>query len=72
MIGSLAKCLTILDHVQADGYSKPDLERVYAPIGLDLGGNSPNEIAVGILAEVIACRQKKGIAERIVKTRRLN
>lgn len=72
MIGSLAKCRTILGHLQADGVSAADLERVYAPIGLDLGGNSPREIAVGILAEIIACRQKKGIRERIVKTRRLN
>ena len=70
MIGSLAKCRSILGHLQADGIC--DLERVYAPIGLDLGGNSPSEIAVGILAEVVACRQKKGIPERIVKTRRLN
>ena len=72
MIGSQAKCRTILDHLQADGLSKSDLERVYAPIGLDLGGDSPNEIAVGILAEVIACRQKKGIADRMVKTHRIN
>ena len=72
MIGSLAKCRTILGHLQADGVSTADLERVYAPIGLDLGGTSPAEIAVGILAEIVACRKKKGIAERLVKTRRLN
>jgi xanthine dehydrogenase accessory factor len=72
MIGSLAKCRTILGHLQADGVCDSDMERVYAPIGLDLGGNSPREIAVGILAEIVACRQKKGIHERFVKTRRLN
>jgi xanthine dehydrogenase accessory factor len=73
MIGSLAKARTILGHLQSDGFSEDELSRrVYAPIGLDLGGNSPQEIAVGILAEVIACRQKKGIAEHNVKTRRLH
>ncbi len=72
MIGSLAKCSTILEHLQKDGFSCEDLERVYAPIGLDLGGTSPQEIAVAILAEVVACRRKKGLAERMVKTRRLN
>ncbi len=72
MIGSLAKCRTILDHLQADGFSAVSLQRVYAPIGLDLGGNSPNEIAVAILAEVIACRQKKGNTVRMVKTRRID
>jgi len=72
MIGSLSKCRTIMGHLTADGFSAADLDRVYAPIGLDLGGNSPQEIAVGILAEIIACRQKHGIADRLVKTRRLN
>jgi len=72
MIGSLSKCRTILEHLTTDGYTAADLNRVYAPIGLDLGGNSPQEIAVGILAEIIACRQKKGIKDRLVKTRRLN
>jgi xanthine dehydrogenase accessory factor len=71
MIGSLAKCKTILGHIEADGYSKKDLERIYAPIGLDLGGTSPREIAVAILAEIIAVRHKKGIGEGVVKTRRI-
>jgi len=71
MIGSLAKCRTILGHLKADGVDAADLARVYAPIGLDLGCSAPQEIAVGILAEVIAVRQRKGIEEGIVKTRRL-
>jgi xanthine dehydrogenase accessory factor len=56
MIGSRAKCHTILKHLRADGYSEDTLSRVYAPIGLDLGGASPQEIAVAILAEIIAVR----------------
>lgn len=71
MIGSLAKCRTIFGHLKADGISAADLDRVYAPIGLDLGCNAPQEIAVGILAEVIAVRQKHGLAEGVIKTRRL-
>lgn len=57
MIGSRAKCETILNHLRADGYGEDALNRVYAPIGLDLGGPTPEEIAVGILAEVIAVRR---------------
>lgn len=56
MIGSRAKCRTVLDHLRADGYSDEQLRRVYAPIGLDLGGSSPAEIAAAILAEIIAVR----------------
>ena len=57
MIGSLAKCRTILEHLKADGITDDLLQRVPAPIRLDLGGTSPEEIAVAILAEVIAVRR---------------
>lgn len=57
MIGSRHKCTTILGHLQADGISEDTLKRVYAPIGLNLGGPTPEEIAVSILAEVIAVRR---------------
>jgi len=57
MIGSRAKCRTIVEHLCADGYSAEDLARVYAPIGLDLGGPTPGEIAVAILAEIVAVRR---------------
>jgi xanthine dehydrogenase accessory factor len=57
MIGSRAKCQTILDHLCADGVTAEALDRVYAPIGLELGGTSPQEIAVAILAEIIAVRR---------------
>ena len=57
MIGSRAKCRTILDHLKADGITDDSLQRVYAPIGLNLGGPSPEEIAVAILAEVITVRR---------------
>ncbi len=57
MIGSRAKCQTILDHLRADGATAEALDRVYAPIGLELGGTTPQEIAVAILAEIIAVRR---------------
>ncbi len=58
MIGSRAKCHTILDHLRADGITAESLDRVYAPIGLELGGITPQEIAVAILAEIIAATAK--------------
>ena len=56
MIGSRAKCGTILEHLRVDGIGTEALQRVYAPIGLDLGGPAPEEIAAAILAEIIAVR----------------
>ncbi len=64
MIGSRAKCRTILNHLQADGIPADTLQRLYAPIGLNLGGPAPEEIAVAILAEVIAVRRGAEIARR--------
>jgi xanthine dehydrogenase accessory factor len=57
MIGSRAKCEIVLEHLRADSYAEDALARVYAPIGLDLGGPTPGEIAVAILAEIIAVRR---------------
>jgi len=57
MIGSRAKCQTIVEHLAADGITEVQLSRVYAPIGLDLGGPTPQEIALAILAEIVAVRR---------------
>jgi xanthine dehydrogenase accessory factor len=56
VIGSLRKIKTVMDHVRADGFSEDQLSRVHAPIGLDLGGREPAEIALSILAEIEATR----------------
>ena len=72
MIGSLAKSRAILGHLLADGYLAKDLERVYAPIGLDLGCTSPQEIALAILAEVIGVLWKKISGTTQVKNRRID
>ncbi len=41
------------------GVSREQLDRVYAPIGLDLGGRSPEETALSIIAEVIAVKNER-------------
>jgi xanthine dehydrogenase accessory factor len=64
MIGSRHKCQTILEHLQVDGFSKNQLARIYAPIGLNLGGSSPAEIAMSILADVVARRHEKNTSFR--------
>jgi len=42
--------------MRADGFSEAQLARVRAPVGLDLGGREPGEIALAILAEIEAVR----------------
>jgi xanthine dehydrogenase accessory factor len=57
MIGSRRKVRTVYDRLLADGVPESLLERVHAPIGLDIGAQTPAEIAVSILAEIIWLRK---------------
>lgn len=57
MIGSRKKVAATLSALAEAGVPAGEDKRVYGPVGLDLGGNTPEEIAVSILAEIIAVRQ---------------
>jgi xanthine dehydrogenase accessory factor len=59
LIGSRAKVARIYDALTADGMPADSLSRVHAPIGLDIGAVTPQEIAVSILAELIAVKHGK-------------
>ena len=64
LIGSRAKVKRIYDALVEDGSVPVEhLETVHAPIGLDIGAVTPQEIAVAIVAELIAVR--RGKADRI-------
>lgn len=58
MIGSKRKTLTVFRELQAEGIAPELFERVHAPVGLDIGAITPEEIAVSITAELIAKRRK--------------
>src|SRR5262245_13483182 len=53
MIGSKKKVLTVFDELSKRGVSRKVLARVRAPVGINIGADSPAEIAVSVLAEVI-------------------
>ena len=59
LIGSKAKVKRIYDALVAEAMPLECLWRVHAPIGLDIGAITPEEIAVSILAELIAVRRGK-------------
>ncbi len=56
LIGSKAKKAQIFKKLEKDGVSKALLDRVHCPIGLDIGAESPEEIAVSIVAQLIAVK----------------
>jgi len=57
MIGSKRKVLSVYKALEAEGYKPEEFERVYAPMGLEIGALSPEEIAISIVAELIAVRR---------------
>jgi xanthine dehydrogenase accessory factor len=57
LIGSRAKVVRIFDALNAEGMPLECLQRTRAPIGLDIGAVTPSEIAISILAELIAVRR---------------
>jgi len=58
MIGSKRKTITIFKELQQEGLAAHLFDRVNAPVGLDIGAITPEEIAVSITAELIASRRK--------------
>lgn len=62
MIGSRAKNKAVFSRLQAKGVSQDLLQKVHAPIGLNIGAETPEEIAVSIIAEIIKVRREEKIA----------
>jgi len=62
MIGSGRKVLAVYEQLQAQGVPPESFKRVYAPIGLQIGAATPEEIAVSVVAELIAIRRHCDVA----------
>ena len=56
MIGSRRKNQLLYDELRSEGVSEEDIARVHAPIGLEIGSETPEEIGVSIAAEMIQVR----------------
>jgi xanthine dehydrogenase accessory factor len=59
MISSRRKRAAIYEALMANGVEIEQLERVHSPIGINIGGETPEEIAVSIVAELISERSKQ-------------
>jgi xanthine dehydrogenase accessory factor len=57
MIGSKRKVLNVIRELEKEGIARTEFERIYAPMGLDIGAISPEEIAISVTAEMIAVRR---------------
>lgn len=59
IMGSRTKAKLAQEALLAEGYSKQDLDRITTPIGLDIGSETPAEIAVSIAAQLIRVRSRR-------------
>jgi xanthine dehydrogenase accessory factor len=57
MIGSRRKVISVIRELEKEGLAASAFERVFAPMGLEIGAVSPEEIAISVAAEMIAVRR---------------
>ncbi len=63
MIGSIRKVRNTLEALEAEGVPRELLDKIYTPIGLDINAETPAEIAVSILAELVHVRRAGSVSE---------
>ena len=56
LLGSKRKTILIFEELIRNGYDPEQLRRINAPIGLDIGGRTPEEIALSVMSEIVAFR----------------
>jgi xanthine dehydrogenase accessory factor len=72
MIGSKRKVLSVYQALEREGIPADRFEKVHAPVGLEIGALTPEEIAISITAELIAVRRGAcgGVAHKAVEPKR--
>lgn len=68
MIGSKRKAIEVFKQLEQDGVPRAQLERVHTPMGLEIGAISPEEIAVSVVAEMIAIRRGADVRQTATKS----
>lgn len=56
LLGSKRKTILIFEELLRNGFDADQLRRINAPIGLDIGGRTPEEIALSVMSEIVAFR----------------
>ncbi len=61
LVASRKRAATVLEYLRSEDVSDDALARVHAPAGMDLGSVEPNEIAVAVIAEIVALKSGGGL-----------
>ena len=59
VVGSKRKTQYVREKLLAEGFTNEELDRVHAPIGIDIASETPAEIAISIAAQLIQIRAEK-------------
>jgi xanthine dehydrogenase accessory factor len=57
MIGSKRKTISVVHELEKEGFAREMFSKVFAPMGLEIGAETPEEIAISVVAEMIALRR---------------
>jgi xanthine dehydrogenase accessory factor len=71
MIGSRRRVRTVLEHLLSEGFDREQIEAVHTPIGIDIGAETPEEIALSILAEIVLVRRNGGGGRMVAQRQEL-
>ncbi len=72
LVGSKRKTILIYEELLKNGISLERLKSVHAPVGLDIGAKTPEEIAVSIVSEIVAFREGRPGKSLTMESRYLN
>ncbi|MBN2241226.1 MAG: XdhC family protein [Acidobacteria bacterium] len=61
MLGSLKKIKLLKEYLESEGIGAREFQRVSVPVGLDIGAETPGEIAISIAAELVAARKNRDV-----------
>jgi xanthine dehydrogenase accessory factor len=61
LMGSIRKTKLLFEALEKEGVDKSSFERVYSPVGLQIGSETPEEIAVSVAAEIVAVRKQLNV-----------
>jgi xanthine dehydrogenase accessory factor len=67
LIGSRRRVRFVLEWLEKEGFSRQRLNEVFTPIGIPIGAESPEEIALSIVAELVCVRRKGGAQARALR-----
>src|SRR6476646_7449488 len=66
MIGSKRKTIAVVKELEKEGLPRHLFEKIFAPMGLEIGAETPEEIAISVVAEMIAMRRTPNVDWRSV------